>query len=126
MGSCTHVYASTTNSPVGVPVPTPVTLTLPFVGKITSSESSVLIGGMPAVTVPATVANTSIHPPAGGGAIPGPAAPPTTNMATVSDGSAVLVANKPMVRSTSKTAMPACGLTSPAIVTGTAANVLVP
>lgn len=128
LGSCTHVYASTTpGPPVGNPVPTPVTLVLPFVGKIVSFDPSVMIGGMPAVTAPAQVVNTAIHSPVGGGSIPGPAAPVTTNVATITEGSSnVLVGGKPLVRTGNKVQMPACGLTAPATVVGTAANVMVP
>ena len=126
MGGCLHTYASTTPSPAG-PVPTPVPMPLPFVGKIVSLEPTCLLGGVPAVTIPANVVNTAVHPPAAGAAIPGPAAPPATNTAIVVEGSSkVLLNNKPLVRMTSKTAMPACGLLSPALTIGTMVTMLVP
>jgi uncharacterized Zn-binding protein involved in type VI secretion len=126
MGGCLHTYQSTTPSPVG-PVPTPVPTPLPFVGQIVSFEPTCLIGGVPAVTTPANVVNTAVHPPAGGASIPGPAVPPATNTAIVVEGSpTVLINNKPLVRMTSKTAMPACGLLAPAVTIGTAVNMLVP
>jgi uncharacterized Zn-binding protein involved in type VI secretion len=100
---------------------------LPFVGKIVSLEPTCLIGGLPAVTIPANVVNTAVHPPAGGAAIPGPAVPPATNTAVIADGSPkVLINGKPMVRTTSKVTMPACGLLAPAVTVGSAANMLVP
>ena len=125
LGGCLHTYQSTTPSPGG-PVPTPVPMPLPFVGKLVSMEPTVLIGGKPAVTIPANVVNTAIHPAAGGAAIPGPAVPPATNKATVIDGAVtLLINNKPMVRTTSKST-PECGLLGPAITVGTAFNMLVP
>jgi uncharacterized Zn-binding protein involved in type VI secretion len=125
MGSCLHTYQSTTPSPGG-PVPSPVPMTLPFVGKITGPGApTVMIGGKPASVVGDMVANTAVHPPVGGAAIPGPAVPPATNQATIVQGSpTVLICGKPAVR-TGSTTTPTCGLTSPAQVVGSAATVMI-
>ncbi len=110
MGLCLHTYMSTTPSPGG-PVPTPVPLPLPFVGKITGPGcATVLVGGKPASVVGDKVANSAVHPPVAGGAIPGPAVPPATNIATIVQGSAkVMIGGKPAVRLNDITA-PECGL----------------
>ena len=124
IGSCLHTYQSTTPSPGG-PVPSPVPMTLPFKGSIMEGVPTVLICGKPAVTLGASVVNTSVHPPMGGVSIPGPAVPPATNKATIIDGSpTVIIGEKPIVRTGCKTT-PECGLTGPAIVQGTATTVLI-
>lgn len=125
MGSCLHTYQSTTPSPGG-PVPSPVPMTLPFVGKIVGPGApTVLIGGKPASVLGDNVVNTAVHPPVGGAAIPGPAVPPATNQSTIVMGSpTVLICGKPAVR-TGSTSEPTCGLTGPANVVGTAATVMI-
>jgi uncharacterized Zn-binding protein involved in type VI secretion len=125
IGSCMHTYMSTTPSPAG-PVPSPVPMTLPFQGMIVGPGCpTVLIGGKPASVVGDNVANSAIHPPVGGAAIPGPAVPPATNISTIVMGSAtVLFGGVPAVRTGSESA-PTCGLTGPAIVQGSASTVLI-
>jgi uncharacterized Zn-binding protein involved in type VI secretion len=125
LGACLHTYQSTTASAAG-PVPTPVPMTIPFVGKIVGPGApTVLIGGKPASLVGDNVVNTAVHPPAGGAAIPGPAQPAATNKTAIQDGSAtVTICGKPAVRTGSK-GMIDCGLTAPPIVQGTAATVLI-
>jgi uncharacterized Zn-binding protein involved in type VI secretion len=125
MGSCMHTYMSTTPSPGG-PVPSPVPMTLPFVGQIVGPGApTVLICGKPASVMGDNVANTAMHPPVGGAAIPGPAVPPATNISTVLVGSpTVLICGKPAAR-TGSTSAPTCGLTGPANVIGSGATVLI-
>ena len=128
MGSCLHTYQSTTPSPAG-PVPTPVPMTLPFVGKIVGPGApTVLICGKPASVLGDNVVNTAIHPPVGGAAIPGPAVPPATNKATIIQGSAtVLIGGKPAVRMGDQST-PECGLApggGPAKVIASAVTVLI-
>lgn len=128
MGMCLHTYQSTTPSPGG-PVPTPVPLTLPFVGKIVGPGApTVLICGKPASVLGDNVVNTAIHPPVAGAAIPGPAVPPATNKATIIQGSpTVLIGGKPAVR-TGDQSTPECGLApggGPAKVIGSAVTVLI-
>ncbi len=128
LGSCLHIYQSTTPSPAG-PVPTPVPMTLPFVGQIVGPGApTVLIGGKPASVMGDNVSNTAIHPPVGGVAIPGPAVPPATNISTIIQGSpTVLIMGKPAVRMGDQSA-PTCGLApggGPAKVIGTAVTVLI-
>lgn len=125
MGSCMHTYQSTTPSPGG-PVPSPVPMTLPFVGKIVGPGApTVMICGKPAAVLGDNVVNTSIHPPVGGAAIPGPAVPPATNQTVIADGSTtVLIGGKPAARTGSKST-PTCGLTGPGQVIGTGATVMI-
>ncbi len=122
-GQCTHTYASTTPSPAG-PVPSPVTMSLPFVGKIVATTATVLIGGKPAAVVGDTVINQAIHPPVGGAPTPGPAAPPPTNQGTIIDGSpTVLIGGKPAARTGSK--FQGCTMAGPGQVIGSAGTVLI-
>jgi uncharacterized Zn-binding protein involved in type VI secretion len=128
LGSCLHIYQSTTPTPAG-PVPTPVPLTLPFMGQIVGPGApTVLIGGKPASVLGDNVMNTAIHPPVAGAAIPGPAVPPATNQSTIVQGSpTVLIMGKPAVRMGDQSA-PTCGLApggGPAKVIGTAVTVLI-
>lgn len=127
VGSCLHTYMSTTPSPGG-PVPSPVPLTLPFMGVIAGPGApTVMIANKPASVLGDNVVNQAMHPPVAGAAIPGPAVPPATNKATLVSGSAtVMICNKPAVRTGDKST-PECGLApggGPAIVVGTAATVL--
>jgi uncharacterized Zn-binding protein involved in type VI secretion len=111
MGQCMHTYQSMSPSPGG-PVPTPVPMNLPFVGKIIGpGAATVLICGKPASLLGDNVVNTAIHPPVGGASIPGPAIPPTTNKATIvlQCSMTVLICNKPAVVMGSQTT-PECGL----------------
>lgn len=126
MGSCLHTYQSTSPSPGG-PVPTPVPMTLPFVGKIVGPGApTVMICGKPASLLGDNVVNTSVHPPVGGASIPGPAVPPATNKATIAvkTSTTVLICGKPAVVTGSQTT-PECGLTSPAQVVGSATTVMI-
>jgi uncharacterized Zn-binding protein involved in type VI secretion len=128
LGSCLHTYQSTTPSPGG-PVPTPVPMTLPFQGKIIGPcAPTVLIGGKPASVLMDNVVNTSVHPPMGGAATPGPPIPPATNKAVIIMGSpTVLICNKPAIRTGSITnpGPPDCGLVPNAVVQGSAVTVLI-
>jgi uncharacterized Zn-binding protein involved in type VI secretion len=128
VGSCLHTYQSTTPSPGG-PVPTPVPMTLPFMGVIMGPGApTVLICGKPASVMGDNVVNSSIHPPVGGAAIPGPAVPPATNQSTIVQGSpTVLISGKPAVRMNDMSA-PTCGLApggGPAKVVASATTVLI-
>jgi uncharacterized Zn-binding protein involved in type VI secretion len=128
IGNCLHTYQSTTPTPAG-PVPSPVPTPLPFMGQIMGPGApTVLIGGKPASVLGDNVVNTAIHPPVGGLVTPGPAVPPTTNKATIIQGSAtVLIGGKPAVRMGDQTT-PECGLApggGPAKVLGTAMTVLI-
>ena len=125
LGACLHTYQSTTPSPGG-PVPTPVPMTLPFMGQIVGpGAATVLIGGKPASVAGDNVVNTAIHPPVGGAAIPGPAQPSATNKTVVNDGSpTVSICGKAAVRTGSQGEID-CGLTAPPVVMGTAATVLI-
>jgi hypothetical protein len=128
IGSCLHTYQSTTPSPAG-PVPSPVPMTLPFMGMIVGPGApTVLIANKPASVVGDNVVNQSVHPPAGGLATPGPAVPTATNKTTIISGSqTVLICNKPAVRTLDKSG-PDCGLApggGPAKVIGSAATVMI-
>ena len=128
LGTCLHTYQSTTPSPGG-PVPTPVPMTLPFMGQIVGPGApTVLICGKPASVMGDNVVNTAIHPPVGGAAIPGPAVPPATNQSTIVQGSpTVLIGGKPAVRMNDQSA-PTCGLApggGPAKVIASAVTVLI-
>jgi uncharacterized Zn-binding protein involved in type VI secretion len=129
MGMCLHTYQSTTPSPGG-PVPTPVPMNLPFVGKIVGPGApTVLICGKPASVFGDNVVNTAIHPPVGGASIPGPAVPPATNKATIAlqCSTTVLIGGKPATVMGSQTT-PECALApggGPAKVIASAMTVLI-
>jgi len=110
LGNCLHIYQSTSPTPGG-PVPTPVPLTLPFVGQIMGpGAAKVLVGGVPVSVLADNVVNTAIHPPVGGASIPGPAVPPATNKAVLVMGSTkVFAMGKPVIR-TGDPSSPECGL----------------
>ena len=66
MGTCLHTYQSTSPSPAG-PVPTPVPMNLPFVGKILGPGApTVMICGKPATVMGSQTTPTCGLAPGGG------------------------------------------------------------